>query len=77
MRTKEVHDFNYSALLIYRGYKLLGVQWESRKAFWQFEDKDGKADDLIRSYINGEIKGDLKKFVQAQGIIKQTLFSKN
>lgn len=77
MRTKEVSDLNYAAILIFRGYKLLSVQWVDNKASWVFNDEDCDADDTIRSYINDEISGSLKKFVGAQNIIRQTLYSKS
>lgn len=77
IREKEVSDLNYAAILIFRGYKLLNVQWVDRKAFWVFNDEDNDADDAIRSFINDEITGSLKRFVGAQNIIRQTLYSKN
>ena len=49
-------------------------EWEGNSAYWIFED-DGRADELIESYINGNATGNLKDFAEAQKTLKNMLFN--
>lgn len=71
---KKISDVGYAAVLIFKNYKLIDVEWANGKATWVFQDNECNADNVIRAYINDELKGSLKRFVQSQQIIRQTLF---
>jgi hypothetical protein len=71
---KKIKDLNQSSFLKLKKLKLLGeVEWVGNVAYWIFED-DGRADELIENYINGEAIGNLKDFAEAQRGLKQMLF---
>ncbi len=77
LRNKEVRDLNFASVLLFKNYKLLKVIWKGNRAYWIFDDDIGDAENVIRDYINGSIKGNIKKFVSAQNEIKQTLFNRD
>ncbi len=70
---KKVKDFGYASILKFMGFKFLGLEWDGSTAYWLFEDDEYKAEDIIKSYVNGEIEGNIKKFVETQRTIKETL----
>ena len=71
---KKVKDLAYAAVLKLKNYKLQNIQWEGQIGWWIFED-DGTAEDVLRSFINGELTGNLKKYDEAIKTLKVMLFS--
>ena len=67
-------DQIFASLLKSKGYRLHDVEWEGNVAYWIFEDSKHEADSLIQSFINGEVTGNLKEFVDSQKILKQIIF---
>jgi hypothetical protein len=49
------------------------TEWIEGVAWWTFDDPAGKGRGIVQAYINGKVTGNLKKFVEAQRTIKQTL----
>lgn len=71
---KKIKDLNHAAFLKLKRLKLSGeVEWDGDVAYFVFED-DGRADQLIESYINGNAVGNLKDFAENQRSLKQMLF---
>ena len=72
---KRVKDIGHAGFLKLNRLKLLGdLEWEGNSAYFIFED-DGRADELIESYINGNAIGNLKDFAEAQKTLKNMLFN--
>jgi len=71
---KKVKDLSYASLLKSQGYKLDDVLWEGKTAWFVFKD-DGKAEEKLRSFINGDLRGNLKNFDDSMKTLKQMLFS--
>jgi hypothetical protein len=72
---KRIKDINQASYLKLKKLKLhLEPEWEGNTAYWIFED-DGRADELIGSYINGDALGNLKEFSEAQKTLKQMLYN--
>ena len=75
MEIKKVKDMGQASFLKVNNLKLQReVDWEGKSAYWIFED-DGRADELIEAYINGEAIGNLKDFSEAQRTLKQMLYN--
>jgi hypothetical protein len=72
----KINDLNIASLLVSRGYKLKGLQWSNREAFFEIEDPDGDADELIQAYYNADVMGNIKKFCEGQKTLKSMLHSK-
>ncbi len=71
---KKIKDLNQASFLKLRKLKLHGQpEWIGDVAYFVFED-DGRANQLIEAYINGEAIGNLKEFAEAQKTLKQMLF---
>ncbi len=73
---KKVKDLSYASVLKCKGYKLQGVVWEDRVCWFVFED-DGKAQEVLSAFINGDLKGNVKDYDEALKTLKQMLFSNN
>lgn len=73
---KKVRDLGQAAYLKLKNLKLhRELEWEGKSAYWLFDD-DGRADELIEKYINGNATGNLKDFSEAQKTLKQMLYNK-
>lgn len=71
---RKIKDINQASFLKLKKLKLyLEPEWEGNSAYWIFED-DGRADELIESYINGNATGNIRDFAEAQRGLKQMLY---
>jgi hypothetical protein len=73
---KKVKDLSYGAVLKSQGYKLESIAWDGNVAWFVFLD-DGTAESKLTAFINGDLKGNIKKFDEALKTLKQMLFSNN
>ena len=74
MNILKIRDLNTASMLKVKGFKLLDIEWLGERAYWVFENTNNRADELIQSYINGNIIGNLKKFAEAQKTLRVMLF---
>jgi|WetSurMetagenome_2_1015567.scaffolds.fasta_scaffold1409716_1 hypothetical protein len=71
---RKIKDLNQASWLKLKKLKLyLEPEWEGNSAYFIFED-DGRADELIESYINGNAVGNIRDFAEIQRGLKQMLF---
>ena len=72
---RRIKDINQASFLKLKKLKLhRALEWQNNSAYWLFDD-DGRADELIESYINGNATGNIKDFAEAQRVLKQMLFN--
>lgn len=73
----KIRDIEYASLLKAMKFELEEMQWDEKgDAYWTFSDPELKSEKVINKYINNKIKGDLKKFKDAEKSLRQMLFSK-
>lgn len=71
---KKVKDLTYAGVLKSQNFKLQNINWENGTAWFVFED-NGDAESILTAFINGELKGNIKKYDDALKTLKQMLFS--
>jgi hypothetical protein len=71
---KRVKDLSYAAVLKVKNYKLVDISWEGSAGWFVFE-VDDSAEETLKSFINGDLVDNLKKYDEAIRTLKQILFS--
>lgn len=67
-------DMFHASLLHAKGLKLISVEWIGSVAYWTFDDTKGRADLLVHAFVNGDLKGSIKDFVESMKTMKQMLY---
>lgn len=70
----KTRDLFHASILKMKGLKITGISWEGKNGFWEFADPEGVADMLINQFINGDLEGNIKEFVEAHGTVKGMLY---